>query len=141
MNKALARSRGRTSRAWTCRPRAVPVVRTYPAAERLMTDRILDVVGIGNAIVDIISQTDDSVIAALGLNKGAMTLIDTARADHLYGQMGPAIEASGGSAGNTIAGVASLGGRGAFIGKVSNDQFGGVFRHDIRSSGVTFETA
>jgi sugar/nucleoside kinase (ribokinase family) len=106
-----------------------------------MTDRILDVVGIGNAIVDIISQTDDTVIAALGLNKGAMTLIDAARADHLYSQMGPAIEASGGSAGNTIAGVASLGGRGAFIGKVSNDQFGGVFRHDIRAAGVVFETS
>jgi sugar/nucleoside kinase (ribokinase family) len=116
-------------------------VRIYPAAERFMTDRILDVVGIGNAIVDIISQTDDAFIATHGLVKGAMTLIDAARADHLYRQMGPAIEASGGSAGNTIAGLASLGGRGAFIGKVSNDQFGGVFRHDIRAAGVLFETS
>jgi sugar/nucleoside kinase (ribokinase family) len=105
-----------------------------------MTDRGFDVVGIGNAIVDILSHADDDFLAAHGLAKGAMTLIDAERASSLYRTMGPAVESSGGSAANTIAGVASLGGRGAFIGKVNNDQFGGVFRHDIRAAGVTFET-
>ena len=105
-----------------------------------MTDKVFDVVGIGNAIVDILSHADEAFLTAHGLAKGAMTLIDAERASALYRAMGPAVESSGGSAANTIAGVASLGGRGAFIGKVNNDQFGGVFRHDIRSSGVTFET-
>jgi sugar/nucleoside kinase (ribokinase family) len=104
-------------------------------------DKGFDVVGIGNAIVDILSHADDAFLEAHGLAKGAMTLIDAERASTLYRAMGPAVESSGGSAGNTIAGVASLGGRGAFIGKVNNDQFGGVFRHDIRASGVTFDTA
>jgi sugar/nucleoside kinase (ribokinase family) len=105
-----------------------------------MTDRGFDVVGIGNAIVDILSHADDAFLATNSLVKGAMTLIDAERASTLYRAMGPAVESSGGSAANTIAGVASLGGRGGFIGKVNNDQFGGVFRHDIRASGVTFET-
>jgi sugar/nucleoside kinase (ribokinase family) len=105
-----------------------------------MTDKVFDVVGIGNAIVDILSHADDAFLTANGLAKGAMTLIDADRASTLYRAMGSAVESSGGSAANTIAGVASLGGRGAFIGKVNNDQFGGVFRHDIRASGVTFET-
>src|SRR5262245_61938561 len=106
-----------------------------------MTDKVFDVVGIGNAIVDILSHADDAFLTAHGLVKGAMTLIDADRASTLYRAMGSAVESSGGSAANTIAGVASLGGRGAFIGKVNNDQFGGVFRHDIRAAGVTFETA
>lgn len=101
----------------------------------------LDVVGVGNAIVDILAHADDDFLAAHGLMKGAMTLIDAARAEALYQAMGPAIEASGGSAANTLAGVASLGGRAGFIGKVSADQLGGVFRHDIRAAGVTYETA
>ena len=105
-----------------------------------MTERVFDVVGIGNAIVDILSHADEQFLVSHGLKKGAMTLIDSERASALYRAMGPAVESSGGSGANTIAGVASLGGRGAFIGKVSNDQFGGVFRHDIRASGVTFET-
>ena len=105
-----------------------------------MSAAALDVVGIGNAIVDVISQSDDAFLASQSLNKGAMTLIDAARAEELYGAMGPAIEASGGSAANTMAGLASLGGRGAFIGKVHNDQLGGIFRHDIRASGLIFET-
>jgi sugar/nucleoside kinase (ribokinase family) len=105
-----------------------------------MTDRGFDVVGIGNAIVDILSHADDAFLDELGLVRGAMTLIDAERASALYQAMGPAVESSGGSAANTIAGVASLGGRGGFIGKVNNDQFGGVFRHDIRAAGVTFET-
>ena len=105
-----------------------------------MSGRDLDVVGIGNAIVDILSHADDAFLAAHGMAKGTMTLIDAERATALYRAMGPAVESSGGSAGNTIAGLASLGGRGGFIGKVNNDQFGGVFRHDIRASGVSFET-
>jgi len=101
----------------------------------------LDVVGIGNAIVDVLAHADDRFLAEHGLAKGTMTLIDGARAEALYAAMGPGIEVSGGSAGNTMAGIASLGGHGAFIGKVRNDQLGGIFRHDIRAAGVAFETA
>jgi sugar/nucleoside kinase (ribokinase family) len=100
----------------------------------------LDVVGIGNAIVDVISHADDAFLLANGIEKGAMTLIDAARAEEIYGRMGPGIEMSGGSAGNTMAGIASLGGRGAYIGKVRDDQLGAVFRHDIRAVGVRFDT-
>jgi sugar/nucleoside kinase (ribokinase family) len=109
-------------------------------AREFMSDRIVDVVGIGNAIVDIISHCDEAFIEKWRLVKGAMTLIDQARAIELYEAMGPAIEVSGGSAANTIAGIASLGGHAAFIGKLGNDQLGGIFRHDIRASGVHFET-
>jgi len=100
----------------------------------------LDVVGIGNAIVDIIARCDDDFIAAEGLAKGGMRLIDAEEADRLYGKMGPATEMSGGSAANTCAGLASLGARTAFIGKVAGDQFGAVFAHDIRAIGVEYET-
>ncbi len=100
----------------------------------------IDVVGIGNAIVDVISQADDGFLDAHGLARGTMTLIDAARAEALYAAMGPGVEMSGGSAANTMAGLASLGGRGAFIGKVRNDQLGGIFRHDIRASGLHFDT-
>ncbi|TWA95486.1 sugar/nucleoside kinase (ribokinase family) [Azospirillum brasilense] len=100
-----------------------------------------DVTGIGNAIVDVIAHADDAFLTANGIEKGAMTLIDAARAEELYGRMGPGIEVSGGSAGNTMAGIASLGGKGAYIGKVHGDQLGQVFRHDIRAAGVRFETA
>lgn len=106
-----------------------------------MADPELDVVGIGNAIVDVLSHADDSFLAAHGLAKGAMTLIDPAQAHHLYDAMGPAIEMSGGSAANTIAGLASFGAACAFIGKVRDDQLGEVFAHDIRSLGVRFDTA
>ncbi len=105
-----------------------------------MVDRPLDVVGIGNAIVDVLAQADEAFLEAQDLAKGAMTLIDGARAESLYAAMGPAVEVSGGSVANTMAGLASLGGRGAFVGKVRNDQLGGIFRHDIRAAGVTFET-
>jgi sugar/nucleoside kinase (ribokinase family) len=105
-----------------------------------MADIRVDVVGIGNAIVDVLSQTDDAFLGAQDLPKGTMTLIDAARAEELYGAMGPAVEVSGGSAANTLAGVAALGGQGAFIGKVRNDQLGGIFRHDIRATGVSFRT-
>ena len=100
-----------------------------------------DVAGIGNAIVDVLAQADDAFVADQGLSKGTMNLIDEARADRLYGAMGPGREVSGGSAANTIAGVAHLGGTGAFIGKVRDDELGRIFRHDIRAAGVSFETA
>jgi sugar/nucleoside kinase (ribokinase family) len=100
----------------------------------------LDVVGIGNAIVDVLAHADDRFLAEEGLKKGAMTLVDAERAERLYGRMGPAIEVSGGSAGNTVAGLASLGGEAAYIGKVRDDFLGGVFRHDLRAQGVRFAT-
>jgi sugar/nucleoside kinase (ribokinase family) len=105
-----------------------------------MTARLLDVVAIGNAIVDILAHADDAFLARHDLVKGAMTLIDAERAARLYEDMGAAVESSGGSAANTAAGLASLGGESGYIGKVSNDQFGGVFRHDIRAAGVHFES-
>jgi sugar/nucleoside kinase (ribokinase family) len=98
-----------------------------------------DVAAVGNAIVDVISSATDAFLVEEGLAKGAMTLIDTDQADALYARMGAGIEASGGSAGNTVAGVASLGGRAAYIGKVAGDVLGGVFRHDITAIGVHFE--
>jgi sugar/nucleoside kinase (ribokinase family) len=100
----------------------------------------LDVIAIGNAIVDVIAQADDSFIAAEGLDKGSMRLIDTETAEGLYGRMAPGIEASGGSAANTIAGIATLGLKTAYIGQIAEDQLGEVFAHDIRSLGVTFAT-
>ena len=105
-----------------------------------MTAPTLDVVGIGNAIVDIIDNTDEAFLARHGMVKGAMTLIDEAQAEAIYAAMGPAIELSGGSAGNTIAGLASLGARCGYIGKVRDDQLGRVFRHDITAAGVRFPT-
>ena len=98
-----------------------------------------DVAAVGNAIVDVIAPASDAFLAQESLDKGAMMLIDTARADSLYGRMKAGIEASGGSAGNTVAGVASLGGRAAYIGKVAKDALGEVFRHDITAIGVHFE--
>src|SRR5258706_15845986 len=106
-----------------------------------MAERLLDVVGIGNAIVDVLANAGESLLLQQGMTKGAMTLVDAARAEALYGVMGAAIEVSGGSAANTIAGLASLGGRGGFIGKIGNDQLGGIFRHDIQANGVIFETS
>ncbi len=105
-----------------------------------MTQAPMDVIGIGNAIVDVLSHSDDDFLDRHGLLKGAMTLIDSETAARLYDDMGPAIECSGGSAANTIAGLASLGGAGAFIGKVRDDQLGAVFRHDIGALGITFES-
>jgi len=97
-----------------------------------------DVLGIGNAIVDVIARTEEDFLVKQGMNKGAMALIDEARAKRIYDAMGPAIEISGGSAANTIVGIASLGARAAFIGKVKDDDLGRVFAHDIRAAGVTF---
>ena len=105
-----------------------------------MTEASIDLLGIGNAIVDVIANAEDAFLAREGLVKGTMALIDAARADALYQIMGPAIEASGGSAGNTMAGLASLGGTGAYIGKVRDDLLGQIYRHDITAAGVRFET-
>jgi sugar/nucleoside kinase (ribokinase family) len=105
-----------------------------------MTPASIDVVGIGNAIVDVIAHAEEEFLAREALVKGTMTLIDAPRAEALYQMMGPAIEASGGSAGNTMAGIASLGGTGAYIGKVRDDFLGQVFRHDITAIGVRFDT-
>ncbi len=99
----------------------------------------LDVVGVGNSIVDVIAKVDDGFIEAHGLAKGAMTLIDQERATSLYTVMPPALEISGGSAANTVAGVASFGGSAAYIGKVRDDQLGEVFAHDLRAAGVGFD--
>lgn len=98
------------------------------------------VVGVGNALVDVLSHCDDGFLAANGVEKGIMTLIDTARAKELYGAMGPAQEISGGSAANTIAGLAQLGARTAYVGKVRDDQLGAIFAHDIRALGADFDT-
>ncbi|HET9641056.1 MAG TPA: adenosine kinase [Allosphingosinicella sp.] len=105
-----------------------------------MTDKSLDVLCIGNAIVDVIAAADDDFLANEGLDKGSMRLIDAEEATRLYGRMGPGREISGGSAGNTAAGVAMLGGRAGFIGQVADDQLGEVYRHDVSSIGVEFTT-
>jgi sugar/nucleoside kinase (ribokinase family) len=102
---------------------------------------MFDVLGIGNAIVDVISRADEAFLKTHALAKGAMTLIDEARAEQLYAAMGPGVEISGGSCGNTMAGIASFGGKGAYFGKVRNDQLGAVFAHDLRATGVSFDTA
>lgn len=99
-----------------------------------------DVLTIGNAIVDIIARCEDQFLDENGIIKGAMNLIDADRAVSLYDQMGPAIEASGGSAGNTAAGVASMGGKAAYFGKVADDQLGEIFAHDMQAQGVHYQT-
>ena len=106
-----------------------------------MTNPRFDVAGIGNAIVDVLTQTDDAFLEREGLAKGAMTLVDEAQAAAVYDKAGPAMECSGGSAANTIAVMARLGAKCAFMGKVKDDAFGRIFGHDIRSLGVHFDTA
>lgn len=105
-----------------------------------MRETSYDVIGIGNAIVDIIARCDEAFLANHGMEKGAMQLIDAARADELYGHMGAAIEQSGGSVANSCAGIASFGGKCGFIGRVAGDQFGKVFAHDISAIGVAYDT-
>jgi len=105
-----------------------------------MTTRRFDVTAIGNAIVDVLAQADDALLVKHNLPKGGMSLIDAETAERLYAIMGPGIEASGGSAANTVAGIAGLGGRAAYIGKVADDQLGQVFTHDLRAVGVTYDT-
>ena len=106
-----------------------------------MSSPRLDVLAIGNAIVDVIAEAGDDFLEREGLTKGSMRLIDAGEATRLYDAMAPGLEASGGSAANTAAGVAALGGRAGFIGQVAPDQLGEVFSHDIRAAGVEFTTA
>jgi sugar/nucleoside kinase (ribokinase family) len=105
-----------------------------------MTAAKYDVLGIGNAIFDVLVQTDDKFLGDHGMTKGGMALIDEARALSIYRDMGPATEMSGGSAANTIVGIANLGARAAYVGKVRDDQIGRLYAHDIRAAGVAFET-
>ena len=109
--------------------------------ELALTAPTLDVLAIGNAIVDVIARADEAFLAAEGMAKGGMQLIDADAAERLYGRMAPGIEASGGSAANTIAGIAALGGACGFVGQVADDQLGEVFAHDIKALGVTFDVA
>ena len=109
------------------------------SAGQQITNHEVDVVGVGNAIVDVISHATDTFINGQGITKGAMTLIDETRAHQLYQGMGPGIESSGGSAANTMAGIASFGGSASYIGKVADDQLGVVFGHDMRAAGVHYE--
>src|ERR1700693_135306 len=99
-----------------------------------------DVLGIGNAIVDVIARTEDDFLNGHNMRKGSMQLIDEAQAARIYDALGPAVEVSGGSAANTIVGAAGLGVRAGFIGKVKDDELGRVFAHDIRAAGVSFAT-
>jgi sugar/nucleoside kinase (ribokinase family) len=105
-----------------------------------MTDAKHDVLGIGNAIFDVLVKADEAFLSRHGMTKGGMALIDEARAAAIYGDMGPATEMSGGSAANTIVGLASFGARAAYVGKVKDDQIGKLYSHDIRAAGVAFDT-
>ncbi|WP_038970630.1 adenosine kinase [Bradyrhizobium genomosp. III] len=105
-----------------------------------MADVKYDVLGIGNALFDVLVRTDEAFLAKHGMTKGSMSLIDEARAAAIYKDMGPATEVSGGSAANTIVGIGSLGARAAYVGKVKDDQIGKLYVHDIRSAGVAFNT-
>jgi len=105
-----------------------------------MTEPTLDIVAIGNAIVDVIAQADDAFVTGEGVTKGSMRLMDEATSDSLYSRMGPGREISGGSAANTVAGMAMMGAKCGFIGQVADDQLGEVFTHDIRANGVVYET-
>ncbi len=105
-----------------------------------MTDAKYDVLGIGNAIFDVLVRTDEGFLGRHGMTKGGMALIDETRATAIYADMGPATEMSGGSAANTIVGIANLGARAAYVGKVRDDQIGRLYSHDIRAAGVAFET-
>ncbi|MEQ1932174.1 MAG: adenosine kinase [Parvularculaceae bacterium] len=101
----------------------------------------LDVVGVGNAIVDVLAQADDAFLATHSIPKGGMMLIDEALAKNIYSQMAPGVEVSGGSAANSVACIASLGGKAGFVGKIARDNLGDIFRHDLRALGVKFDTA
>src|SRR5580692_2435959 len=105
-----------------------------------MPPATFDIAAIGNALVDIIANASDAFLGENKIARGAMTLIDAERAATLYDLIGPAVEMSGGSAANTVAGLASLGGRAAFMGKVKADQLGSIFRHDLHAQGVYFST-
>lgn len=104
-------------------------------------NKTIDVLGIGNAIVDILAHADDAFLVKHAMEKGGMMLIDSTQAETIYGDMALAVETSGGSAANTIAGIASLGGKAEFIGKIADDQLGDIFAHDIKAMGVDYSTA
>ena len=106
-----------------------------------MTSPDIDVLGIGNAIVDVFARVEDDFLLSRNLTKGMMRLIDEPEAHELYGRMGPSTQISGGSAANTIAGVASFGGKAAYFGKVKADQLGEIFAHDLKAQGVRFDVA
>ena len=112
----------------------------FPRERTHVTEKNLDVLAIGNAIVDVIAAADEGFLGQEGLDKGSMRLIDAEEATRLYGKMGPGREISGGSAGNTAAGIAMLGGKAGFVGQVADDQLGEVYAHDVRSIGVEFTT-
>jgi sugar/nucleoside kinase (ribokinase family) len=116
------------------------LIHTISLQEGLMPQARYDVLGIGNAIVDVLVHTTDEFLNSEGLIKGAMSLVDADRSAELYSKIGPAIECSGGSAANTIAALASLGSKSAYVGKVRDDQLGTVFTHDVRALGIDFET-
>src|SRR3984893_13489080 len=105
-----------------------------------MAEAKYDVLGIGNAIFDVLVRTDEKFLADHGMTKGGMALIDEPRASAIYRDMGPSTQMSGGSAANTIVGLASLGARAAYVGKVRDDEIGRLYSHDIRAAGVAFET-
>lgn len=111
------------------------------SARDLRSPTTHDVLAIGNAIVDVLVPCDEAVLEQVGLGKGTMALLDTGRAETIYASIGPGTEVSGGSAANTATGVASLGGRAAFVGKVRNDELGEIFAHDLRATGVTYTTS
>ncbi len=106
-----------------------------------MTDQKLDVIGFGNAIVDVLAKCDDAFLEKFGIPKGGMILIDGDKALAIYEEMAPGVEVSGGSNANAVASIASLGGRGGFVGKVAKDALGDIFRHDLHAMGVEYETA
>ena len=116
------------------------MAQTTPASSTLVA-ATYDILGIGNAIVDVVARADDQFLSRHDMHKGAMILVDAAAADAVYAAMPPGQESSGGSAANTCAVAAALGARVAYIGKVADDQLGGVFRHDINAVGVHFPTA
>lgn len=122
-------------------PRLLSRAADISGALRSMTAATFDILGIGNAILDVLARAEDGFLTDQGMRKGSMALIDTARAEAIYAAMGPGVESSGGSAGNTCAVAAALGARVGFLGKVAEDALGEVFAHDIRAAGVTFPTA
>jgi sugar/nucleoside kinase (ribokinase family) len=117
-----------------------PQIAAFRSSEALMTTQRYDVLGLGNAIVDVITRADDDFLRKHAMRKGSMSLIDETRAAQIYEAIGPTVEISGGSAANTIVGVAGFGARAAFIGRVKDDTLGTVFTHDIRGAGVVFDT-
>src|SRR3979409_777631 len=137
------RDRSRHSQGQACAPRSgpdSPPPRNCHHGIFLMAETKYDVLGIGNAIFDVLVQTDEGFLKRHGMTKGGMALIDETRALAIYGDMGPAVEMSGGSAANPIVGIASFGARTAFIGKVKDDQIGRLYSHDIKAANVAFAT-